>query len=174
MIELIPGEWRYRDAETKQICPWLVRPVVEMLYGMDLFLKSVFEYGIGDSTKWFHSRGAHCCGVDHDYQWVLNLSSIADVRHWHQDVHYLNSIYSDHEKFKFDIISIDGLYRDKCLKYALNRLAPEGFIIIDNFEQQSVEPNWPETRDLIKKYDLTLEIYKEEGHQDWQTAIVRL
>lgn len=172
MIELIPNEWRYRDAETKQICPWYTKPVVEMLYGMDLTFKSVFEYGVGDSTKWFYDKGCTLCGVDNNYEWVVKIADISNVQHLDQEINYIQSI--DNHQSLFDIIVIDGIHRDLCLKFALNYLATDGFIIVDNFEQPSVEAHWAETRRVIQENNLKLEIYKEEGHQDWQTAIVRL
>jgi hypothetical protein len=173
MIELIPNEWRYRDAETKQPTPWYVRPVVEMLYGMDMSLKSVFEYGVGDSTKWYHDRGAYVFGVDGDYEWVLKVKDYSNVRHWHQDIWYIGSI--EEHKTKFDIIVIDGLYRDQCLERAIRYIEKDGMIIIDNFEQPSADlPHWPLTRKFIEENNLIMEVYKEEGHQDWKTAIIRL
>ena len=173
MIELIPNEWRYRDAETKQILPWYTKPVVEMLIGMDLNDKRVFEYGVGDSTAWYRSRSAKCYGVESDKGWAEKCGVI-----WHNMIYpkgdYLSAIQGGKD-FMFDIICIDGDYRDYCLAYAIQCIKEDGFIIIDNFEQPSADlPDWPDTRKLINDLNLKLEIYKESGHQDWQTAIIRL
>lgn len=165
MIELIPNEWRYRDAETKQICPWYVKPVVEMLYGMDLSNKDVFEYGAGDSTLWYRSKGAWVSGVDTNLEWANK----ALVDFASDKKSYIESIGPR----KYNIIAIDGSYRDDCLGVAKHHLVDGGIIIIDNFEQEDVDPHWPMTRDNIINENMKIEIFREEGHPTWKTAIIR-
>lgn len=167
MIELIPNEWRYRDSETKMPYPWYVRPVIQMLDAMNLKDKKVFEYGVGDSTLWYRSRGAIVSGVDHDSQWADKLDAVFCA----DSIDYPYCL-SGHKEY--DIIVIDGIARDECLPIAINYLMEDGFIIIDNFEQIDVEPHWPLTRACIKDNNLKLEIFKEPNHPTWQTAIVRL
>lgn len=173
MIELIPNEWRYRDSETLLPFPWYVKHVVEILDKMDLNDKRVFEYGCGDSTLWFRSKGAFVIAVDSNYDWAEKVGAITACSQFAY-ISTLPNVVNNEPSNLFDIITIDGDYRDYCLSTAIHYIKKDGFIIIDNFEQEGVEPYWPQTRTLIKDLDLKLEIYKEEGHQFWQTAIVRL
>lgn len=166
MIELIPNEWRYRDSETKMPYPWYVRPVVEMLDKMDLHGKQVFEYGVGDSTRWYRSRGAITTGVDNNESWAIQMG----VAYCADDDYPYCLGYGP-----YDIIVIDGIYRDECFQVALDHTRKDGgMIILDNFEQSDVEPHWPLTRACIKDNNLKLEIFREFYHPTWQTAIVRL
>lgn len=168
MIELKENEWRYVDSKTKEVCPWYVKGVIEMLYKMDLRRKKIFEYGAGNSTHWFRSRGAIIEGVDSNLAFA-DMCRVKFEPYFPAYVDYLDNFE------KFDIIIIDGDWREECFEKALNHLITDGFIIIDNFEQPSADlPNWPNTRRLIEERNLKLEIYKEEKHQDWQTAIIRL
>jgi predicted O-methyltransferase YrrM len=145
--------------------PWYVRPFLEILDTWDLKGKIIFEYGSGYSSLWFRSRGATVYGVDSNETWA-NLSG---ARFCDDKQAYLDSInwVIPH----FDIVVIDGIYRDECTKYALNKLNPEGILIIDNWDQPSAEPNeWLETKELIK--GLKMEVYKEPEHEDWKTAVI--
>lgn len=168
MIELIPNEWRYRDINTGEICPWYVKSVVEMLYGMDLNGMNIFEYGVGDSTLWYRNRQANVSGVDSNPEWAQRMK----VKHCDQLPAYPDTI--NEFDCLFDIIVIDGIFRDFCLGASCHKLKPGGFFIIDNYEQPSVENEWKRTNALIKSYNMKIEVYKEEHHLDWQSAIIRL
>jgi len=87
--------------------------------------------------------------------------------HWANDEqNYLHSIYG----MTYNIVVIDGLFRDQCTKHALECLLSGGHLIIDNYKQPSVEEHWLLTEKLIEGMPIT--IYKEPGHYDWQTAVI--
>lgn len=162
---------RYHDGE--RFLPWYTSPCLEWLMKLDLVGKKVFEYGTGDSTKWYSSQGADVYGVDSEAKWLPECADLDALGFRITDDEKLyisyNPIMGD---AAFDIVAIDGLYRDKCTKYALHRLRPGGYLIIDNYKQPSVQMDWPETDKLIEGMEQTL--YKEPGHYDgWQTLVVR-
>lgn len=144
--------------------PWYTRPCLEWLESIDLKGKKVFEYGVGYSTLWFRSKGATVFGVDNNpkYSQLTGTKLVESNK-----IGYIKSIY-DYEPF--DIISVDGLYRDECTQYALQRIKKGGFIILDNYKQTEVEPYWPVTEELIKELDYI--IYKEPTHLDWSTLVI--
>ena len=145
--------------------PWYVRPFLQELITWNLKDKYIFEYGCGYSSLWYRSRGALLYGVDNNETWA----SLSGVRYEPDENWYLESI--SFLNVKFDIVIIDGTWRDRCTKYALKRLVNGGKLIIDNWEQPSVEPNdWTETKELIKWMDI--EVYKEPTHPDWKTAVI--
>lgn len=147
--------------------PWYTRPALEVINHFDFINKTIFEYGCGYSTLWFRSRGAKVYGVDSDMKWA-DLAGVRfePVKDWYLEcINYLN--------VDLDIVCIDGDHRDECFDYALLNLKKNGIIIIDNYEQPSVEPNdWSETNAFIKKHGFKVEIYKEPTHEDWNTAII--
>jgi predicted O-methyltransferase YrrM len=164
---------RILDPENGFIMPWYTSPCLEWLSGFNLKSKFVFEYGTGDSTKWYVEKGAYVTGVDHDHKWTSQGGVY--IRLATEQKEYLEAIYHYLSKEvgfkKYDIVVIDGVYRDECTQHALACLKSGGYLIIDNYHQPSVEPNvWTLTDKLIEGMPIT--IYKEPGHPDWQTAVI--
>lgn len=149
--------------------PWYTRPCLEWLNTIDLKKKRIFEYGVGYSTKWYESRGAIVWGVDSSKQWA----DFAGAHHTENETEYIQEINNQCLlNIKFDIICIDGLYRDECTEHALKRIRKGGFIILDNYKQPSVQEHWPITETLIAGMNTTL--YKEPLHYDWATLVIHL
>lgn len=167
MIELKPGNgWIAFDRDGIRY-PWYVSGVLELLEKMDLKGKKLFEWGVGYSTHWYRSRGMKTWGVDSVEKWAKDIITAyePDKRKYIK----FPKLYCD---FQYDIVVIDGIYRDECLKVALEVVKPDGLIIIDNFEQPSVYGEWPLTRAILKEQGLVYEIFKQEGHNDWQTIVI--
>lgn len=155
------------DPSNGLIMPWYTSPCLEWLLKVGVENMNVFEYGVGDSSDWYRASGAYqVYGVDHDKAWVKDPFTI-----YATDKHeYLNAIYEP--EIKFDLIVIDGIYRDECFKHALNCIHDDGYIIIDNWRQPSADlEHWPLTEKLIEGMPIT--IYKEPDHEDWQTAVIK-
>lgn len=165
MTEILEG-YRKRDPETGLIFPWYTWPCLEWLSKLDLKRKRVFEYGLGDSTIWYRAKGCESFGVDNNINWCLHAGN----GYWNETTRicYINTI---NRYGYFDLVVIDGDYRDDCTEYALKYMKPGGHLIIDNYRQPSVEPNiWTQTDKLIEGMPIT--IYKQPGHQDWATAVI--
>lgn len=164
MIKELP-HWRTED-EHGIVFPWYTRPCLEWLEKVILPSVRVFEYGCGQSSRWYVSRGCATYGVDTDLGWMF----LPRQTHATELLIYASAINNYPEDF--DIIVIDGEFRDWCTEWALPRLKKGGYLVIDNFEQASTDHlHWPKTRELTKNLPLT--IYKEPGHIDWQTAVWR-
>lgn len=152
--------------------PWLTRPCLEWLNSLDLSQMNVFEYGCGASSLWFKSKAYTLAGVDTKKEWVwLRNQWVSDA-----ETEYVRGCLTvwdelfDSQIEEWDIIVIDGDFRDDCTEYALKALNKGGYLIADNFEQPSADlAHWPKTRELTKHLPLT--IYKEPGHEDWKTAV---
>lgn len=165
--------WRTYD-DNGVMMPWYTRPCLEWLDKLDLSRKLIFEYGCGASSLWYQSRGATICGVDSNEDWIFITYTDRDdsyqlvkedsAGYTKGAIKYISEVWGE-----FDLIIIDGIYRDDCTEHALKHLKKGGYLIADNFEQPSVEPFWPKTRELTKNLPLT--IYKEPTHPDWQTAV---
>lgn len=161
----IQDEWRHFDEELNIPYPWYTSTCLEWLTALNFEGKRVFEYGMGDSSFWYSSRGAVVSGVDNDPAWGIGGSYASNKSD------YINSIYELKEHF--DIVVIDGLYRDECTAHAINCLKRGGYIIIDNYKQKSADlEDWPLTDYYIN--DILIKIYKEPNHEDWKTAVIQL
>lgn len=164
----IENEWRYFDDELKINAPWYTLPTLMWLNTIEIKNKFVFEYGVGDSTYWYKVKGAQISGVDSNRNW-------AKKHHlWHCDnkIGYVSSIDKlAHDQYSlYDLVIIDGDYRDDCTQYALRNLKSGGHLIIDNFEQPSVPVDWNKTKQLIQ--GMNVQYFKEPGHADWQTIVI--
>lgn len=161
----IPGEWRYFDGKLGIPYPWYTKTALEFLETLDLSGKAIFEYGVGESTFWWKRKTPFVCGVDNDIEWALKVRSFGRPFF----LEYVSCIESSPYK-PYDIVIIDGVWRDECTEYALKALKPGGLLIIDNYKQPSVQAEWPLTEKLIEGKPIT--VYKEPEHDDWQTAII--
>lgn len=155
------------DPSNGLIMPWYTSPCLEWLVTLGLKGKRVFEYGVGDSTLWYRSKGAVVSGIDSNPEWILHVG----LSNWAGgDKSYTSSILT--HDILFDIAVIDGDYRDECTEYALKSLKPGGFLIIDNYKQASADlDHWPKTEKLIEGMEVTY--FKEPEHDDWVTIIVK-
>lgn len=166
-MKRIEGEWRYFDEALGIPYPWYTKPCLEYLEKINFFNKKVWEFGVGDSTIWYRFNGAIVYGVDNNLEWASKLgASFQYYRHG-----YLQSIGCFQKGNEFDIICIDGVWRDECTEYSLRHLKPGGILIIDNYKQKSADmEHWPITEKLIEGMEQKL--FKEPDHADWQTLIV--
>lgn len=154
--------WVYHDMDGVRM-PWYTLPCLEWLDGLNLKDKYVFEYGLGWSTDWFEIRKAIVFGVESNPDWRISKRGFT----FHNEIDLYTKAILNYEQF--DIICIDGIYRDDCTEYALAKLKKGGFLICDNFEQPEVEPDWPKTRELTK--DMKVVFYKQPDHPTWVTVV---
>lgn len=179
MVELPPqGPWQVMDEELGVLFPWYTKSFLDELKTWDLYNKYVFEFGVGHSSVWYASRGARVFGVDDDIAWVDRI---------HEKLKYNRPRLTRHVSFAgdqqqyvqalkdlpiwFSIIVVDGArtaWRDDCIAAAVEYIAHNGILIVDNWLQQSVWVASQETQELLSKYEC--HIFKQDGHPDWKTA----
>ena len=167
MIELSPiNGWTAMDPNGL-LMPWYTSGALEVITGIDWHGKHVFEYGSGNSTIWYRSKGAVVFGVDHDKEW-----EIPGIRIEPERLPYINRIHW--HQHGFDLIAIDGLFRDECLEHALQKINQGGIIVIDNWFQPSAGwPYWPKSCDLLAIKKLPHTVYREAKHIDWASLIIQ-
>jgi hypothetical protein len=124
--------------------PWLTPQAVRYL---DAWLKPAhhaFEWGAGRSTLWIAERARSIISVEHDPAWYARVQSLARRRHlrnirltfWPEAQKppvgsgYSRAILDAAEPF--DLVLVDGLYRDHCALAALTCLKPQGVLVLDN------------------------------------------
>ena len=113
--------------------PWFTYPAIEYLSQIDFSQKRVFEYGAGYSTVFWGKKAAEVISVDNNQEWVEKVKKMvaSNVIHAVKQEAYVSSI-TPHGLF--DVIVIDGRFRNACTQYAIKALRDGGMIIVDNSE----------------------------------------
>lgn len=160
------NEWQNFDEETQLIFPWYTKPFLDVLKTWDVSNWKVFEYGSGSSTLWWRKKAKLVHSIDSNQEWSVKVKSmfVNDKKTFIE--------YPTIEKYEYDCIIIDGEpveWRDECTKFALDSIRKGGIIIIDNYNQASVGLHyWPRTSILLRPFKIN--IFSQEGHDDWKTA----
>lgn len=194
MIDLAAtNEWQYVDKRCGLVFPWYVKSFLDVLVKWDIKSKNVLEFGCGASTVWWAWYAKSVISVDNNLEWIVAvkdfikkfglINSLTIYEPVFEGEDSLESAYVHvvdkfqrifqrglgDDQWKFDIAIVDGMYRDECVFAALGCIKPGGVLIIDNWMQPSVWVAEEETQNILSTYES--EIYKQEGHPDWQTAV---
>jgi hypothetical protein len=114
--------------------PWYTYPAIDFLSQLDLRGWRVFEYGSGNSSKFFAGRVGEVISVEHDPQWyqtiAANTAANLQILLRPTESEYVAAIQE--VGGNFDLIVIDGEWRLACATGALEHLAAGGMIILDN------------------------------------------
>lgn len=114
--------------------PWYTYPAVEYFRQLDVQGFTIFEFGCGNSSLFWARKQAKVWSVEHDPHWYEIFAAQASQLQGlalRQDKHAYSAAVMEPEVL-FDIIIIDGAWRNECLQHALNCLHPGSIIILDN------------------------------------------
>ncbi len=183
-------EWQ-KVAPNGLVYPWWTHPFLDVLETW--YLKNVtwLEFGAGRSTAWLRSKCKWVDSVEANVVWLpLIYEECANNRLnngnlLHQDknlpdgVQGTQHLYFDliPKETKYDIISVDGIWRTESLQFAINHFkGREGIIVVDNMDQDFV---WisPSADELMKPYEV--EIFIQPGHinhegKPWNTRYYKI
>jgi hypothetical protein len=130
--------------------PWLTYPAVEYLSQFDYGDADVFEYGGGNSTKWWASRAKWVTTVEDDPGWFGELERAVRPNQTlfleREPAAYAQAVLRQGKAY--DVISIDGVHRNLCAQSAVKALKPTGFIVLDNSDW------YPKTTAFLRSLDL--------------------
>lgn len=116
----------------------------------------VFEFGSGNSTLYFLSRGCFVESVEHDFEWAEKIEKTANAFKCSEKLTLHKSerpYFQLYQDTGFDITLIDGRDRVKCLEHVLKTLSNrEQIIVFDNSER--FDYKYEEAISLIKKHNL--------------------
>ncbi|GAB3768042.1 hypothetical protein FB382_002272 [Nocardioides ginsengisegetis] len=117
---------------------------------------AAFEWGSGASTAWLGRRAASVVSVEHDLAWADRMApvlpdnarlvavppgpawpgGIPSGKPGFADLDFTNYVDAiDEVPGPLDLIVIDGRAREACLDKAVDRLAPDGLIVLDNVDR---------------------------------------
>lgn len=164
-----------------RVLPWITDGATDFI---DNFIEErikrgletrVFEFGSGNSTLYFLSRGCSVVSIEHDFEWAEKIESTAIAFNYDKN---LTLHKSERPYFKlyrdtgFDITVIDGRDRVKCLQHVLNTISNRDQIIVfDNTER--LDYKYKESISLIKQHNLKAVHFEqhqlEEGEKRYTT-----
>ena len=121
--------------------PWYTYPAIDFLRSRVQPSMRVFEYGSGQSTRWWARHVEILHAVEDDREWFervcADLPGNVDIRFADSaGDEYARSISERGEVF--DVVVIDGSVRNDCAGECLASLASDGVIVWDNTEEPNV------------------------------------
>jgi predicted O-methyltransferase YrrM len=105
----------------------------------------VFEWGSGMSTKWFADQCESLVSVEHDERWYSRVSislvhhenckllMIAENKGFEEYVRVIDQ-YPDKS---FDLVAVDGRDRIECVRHAISKVKPGGYLLLDDSHRRS-------------------------------------
>lgn len=129
---------RSGELELTHPLPWATFPYIAFIEARLRADLKIFEYGSGASTLYYAQRANRVIAVEHDAGFAdalaRHLPSHATVllEELHSDA-YIHAIERDGGEF--DVVSVDGRDRVKCLAAAMTRLHPAGVVVLDDAER---------------------------------------
>lgn len=139
--------------ENNNPIPWLTYSFLDFLEGRLHSSLKLFEYGSGNSTKFFSKHLNYIRSIEHDQSWFTYVQKevpaqvhLTYVPIENETENYEKVILEENQLY--DIILIDGRRRVKCAKNAIQRLSAHGVIILDDSERDK----YHEIYDFMKQH----------------------
>jgi len=126
------------DSELKPI-PWFTYSAIDFLKEKLNSNLSILEFGSGNSTLFFAERVKKVISFEHNKDWhqkilkkipanaELTITSSLSAKD------YLKPLIED---MRFDVIIVDGLFRNECITVSLEHISETGVIIFDDSERE--------------------------------------
>jgi len=133
----ISGQTQKPIRQDNKPLPWFTYPAIDYLEQIDLSSWRVFEYASGYGSKYFAARCASVESVENDPRWYESM--LADkpanlsIYLCNAEEEYVSAIGKSAENY--DLVIVDGLWRPRCARAALNHLTPNGMVILDNSDR---------------------------------------
>lgn len=147
--------WMRSVAERKpvdehgQAVPWWTYAAIHFMERALRGDETVVEYGSGQSTKWLAARVATIHTIEHDAEWtalaghlpanaqLLDRPCAGDGLEAPDDDDYVAAI---REVAPPDVVIVDGRARLSCVAAAVEHLAAEGLVLLDDSHRPAYAP----------------------------------
>jgi hypothetical protein len=126
------------DANNNPI-PWFTYPAIDFLESIIDPKWHIFEWGSGNSTKWWARKCASVVAVESNHAWHSEVSKsippnatailAQDAASYTQAIH-------NYDKSHFDVIVVDGDHRNKCVESSIGSLKDDTIIVFDNSDRR--------------------------------------
>ncbi len=122
--------------------PWISYDGQEMIAAHLRPDSRVLEYGSGMSTVWYSRHAGFVLSHEDDQEWHGIAGQTMKARP--NVVHLLRTtpdeyarVDPEHREPGFDLVMIDGSYRDQCMDDALQLLRPGAMVYLDNSDKSN-------------------------------------
>ncbi len=134
--------------------PWLVPGAVRFCEEHLTREMRGLEWGSGRSTVWFGSRIGSLVSVEHDEGWAAKTRAAVEaaglrgveVRLLNATKQWENSPYvsvvEDFADESLDFVVVDGLFRQECVARVLPKVAPGGYVLVDDTAHLADLAHW--------------------------------
>jgi hypothetical protein len=134
-----------RAAVTKsgEPLPWYTYPSIDFLGYRDYSDRTVLEFGGGQSTLWWARRARQVVTLEGDPGWYSEIKQrmpanaslhLVSMASRDENVADVRRALEAQPQSTFDVIVIDGLYRENMIDFAQQYLSDDGIIVCDNAE----------------------------------------
>lgn len=117
--------------------PWFTYPAIALLSDRVKPTWQVLEFGAGMSTIWWTKRVGEVVAVEHDALWAKRVASQCDARLLvagdETPATYLAPVS---QLGGFDVVVVDGIFRNECIQAALGLLGESGVVILDDAQRK--------------------------------------
>lgn len=129
------------DADGEPV-PWMSYAAIHLLKTRLPSEVDVFEYGSGQSTRFFAARARRVVSVEHDADWAAEVARNApqnvQLMHIPLGDDYVNAGQRV-EAGSFDLVVVDGRKRVRCALQGQSLLSSRGVLILDDAERPYYE-----------------------------------
>jgi hypothetical protein len=141
--------------------PWISYDAQRVIAGFLMPDSKVLEFGSGMSTIWYARHAGHVWAFEHFKPWYDIVA--AQIRQQGNVDYHLATTEEAYCQSSpdqdYDLIMIDGRWREVCARYALEHLAPGGMIYLDNSDKYIGD----ETGDVPLAQQILLDFAREKG-----------
>lgn len=140
----------------RPVMPWISYEAIGVIERHLSISKNVLEFGSGMSTLWLSKRAARVWSVENFRPWHEKVAKLIRGENAENITYLFKDDKSGYVSFavnsglKFDLIIIDGDWRDDCAKVALELIAPGGIIYLDNSDRYYNNPESKTAEDILR------------------------
>jgi hypothetical protein len=121
--------------------PWFTYPAIELLSDRARADWRVLEFGAGMGTLWWSRKVGAVTAVEHSQEWATQVSAQCKAQ-------ILLTTGDSAEAYMqaalasapYDVVIVDGIFRNECLDAAALLVAPAGVIILDDAQRTDYAP----------------------------------
>jgi len=134
--------------------PWLTYPFIDFIQDRLNKDLSIFEFGAGNSSIYFAKKSKSVISVEHSPEWYKIIKSNDKYKYENLDIrlveipdemkekgyHTMAFTNTENEYVyslkntgkKYNVVVVDGLFRNSCIMHSLDSLTDDGIIFLDN------------------------------------------
>ncbi len=150
--------------------PWYTYPAIEYCNQLDASDLNIFEYGSGNSSLYWAHKGANVWCVEDDSAWYETMkrksAQLRGISLRTTSEAYASVIAEVGQQF--DIVVIDGMWRNECVAKALAYVRKDGLVILDNSDWYTDVAGFLRTRDY---FQVDFNGFGPVNNYSWTTSI---